>query len=127
MYCYGADQGHEAELQQAKINIGGLAAVPVTRSAAENYLTMKVWAPANLPTSNKVASLAWTYGDDSNDSTGGSNTGNRSEGLFNLSTDFASVSYNYRMGTIELDNGLIYTYEGGIANAAVWNVEPTFE
>ncbi|KUF83785.1 Pectinesterase [Phytophthora nicotianae] len=68
--------------------------------------------------------LVWTYG---GGFTGGSKSQNTPEGLFDLSTDFVFVAYNYRLGITGLATGPTYQHEGGDANLCVWDSQHAFE
>ena len=102
------------------INEGNLAAADVDCSSAEDCLFLDVWAPTNIPEGKKLPVIVWTYG---GGFTGGSKSQNTPEGLFDLSTGFVFVAYNYRLGITGLGNGPTYAHEGGATNAALWDVQ----
>ncbi|EGZ09277.1 hypothetical protein PHYSODRAFT_249859 [Phytophthora sojae] len=54
----------------------------------------------------------------------GSKSVNTPEGLFELSTDFIYVAYNYRLG---LTGVATDQHEGGVSNLAVWDATHAFE
>ncbi|KAF1926019.1 alpha/beta-hydrolase [Didymella exigua CBS 183.55] len=110
--------------QETEVNSGDLADASVACSSAEDCLFMDVWVPANIPEGTKLPVLVWTYG---GGFTGGSKAQNTPEGLFNLSTEFIFVSYNYRLGITGLGNGPSYAHEGGTTNVALWDVEHAFK
>lgn len=109
---------------ETEINTGDLAASDVDCSSAEDCLYLDVWAPANITEGKKLPVLVWTYG---GGFTGGSKSENTPEGLFNLSTEFVFVAYNYRLGITGLGNGPTYAHEGGTTNTAIWDVQQAFE
>lgn len=84
---------------------------------------MDIWAPADA-VGRDLPVVVWTYG---GGFTGGSKSENTPEGLFDLSTDFVFVSYNYRLGMTGLANGPTFNHQGGIANTAIWDVTQAFE
>jgi carboxylesterase type B len=57
----------------------------------------------------------------------GSKSVNTPEGLFELSTDFIYVAYNYRLGLTGVATGPTYQHEGGVSNLAVWDAAHAFE
>ena len=83
---------------------------------------MDVWAPANSA-GKSLPVLVWSYG---GGFTGGSKAENTPEGLFNLTTDFVFVSYNYRLGMTGIANGPTLLHEGGISNTGIWDVQQAF-
>jgi carboxylesterase type B len=109
---------------ETDINTGTLAEADVDCASAEDCLYLDVWAPANATDLSSLPVLVWTYG---GGFTGGSKSENTPEGLFDLSTDFVFVSYNYRLGMTGLANGPSLTHGGGIANTAIWDVTQAFE
>lgn len=108
---------------ETAVNDGSLAAADVDCSSEEDCLYMDIWAPANS-TGKKLPVMVWTYG---GGFTSGSKSENTPEGLFDLSTDFVFVAYNYRLGLTGLANGPTFLHEGGISNTAVWDVTHAFE
>lgn len=52
---------------------------------------------------------------------------NTPEGLFNLTTDFVFVAYNYRLGITGIANGPTLLHEGGTSNLALWDVQHAFQ
>ncbi|PVH78515.1 esterase [Cadophora sp. DSE1049] len=104
------------------INTGSLAAADVDCASTEDCLYMDVWAPANSA-GKSLPVLVWTYG---GGFTGGSKAENTPEGLFNLTTDFVFVSYNYRLGMTGIANGPTLLHEGGISNTGVYDVQQAF-
>ncbi|KAG3080743.1 hypothetical protein PI124_g14672 [Phytophthora idaei] len=105
------------------INTGNLADADVGYKTSEDCLYLGVWAPADAVGRN-LPVMVWTYG---GGFTGGSKSGVTPEGLFDLSTDFVYVAYNYRVGITGLANGPTYQHEGGVANLCVWDSEHAFE
>ncbi|KAJ4388880.1 hypothetical protein N0V93_006341 [Gnomoniopsis smithogilvyi] len=103
---------------ETEINDGSLADSDVDCSSEEDCLYMDIWAPANANGSLPV--LFWTYG---GGFTAGSKSQNTPEGLFDLTTDFIFVSYNYRLGMTGLGNGPSLLHQGGTSNVALWDVE----
>ncbi|EGZ09276.1 hypothetical protein PHYSODRAFT_249908 [Phytophthora sojae] len=89
----------------------------------DDCLYLDVWAPADAVGRN-LPVLVWTYG---GGFTGGSKSQNTPEGLFDLSTDFIFVAYNYRLGITGLATGPTYQHEGGDANLCVWDSTHAFE
>jgi carboxylesterase type B len=108
---------------ETEINTGTLADADVDCSSEEDCLFLDVWAPANSA-GKKLPVMVWTYG---GGFTGGSKSQNTPEGLFDLSTDFVFVAYNYRLGMTGLANGPTFLHEGGTSNAAIWDVSHAFE
>ncbi|KAE8908196.1 hypothetical protein PF005_g28240 [Phytophthora fragariae] len=109
---------------ETETNTGtNLAAADVDCSSEEDCLYLDVWAPANAAGRN-LPVLVWTYG---GGFTGGSKSQNTPEGLFDLSTDFIFVAYNYRLGLTGLATGPTYQHEGGDANLCVWDSTQAFE
>jgi acetyl esterase/lipase len=109
-------------LQETDVNDGTLADSDVDCSAAEDCLFMDIWAPANSA-GKSLPVLQWTYG---GGFTGGSKSQNTPEGLFDLSTEFIFVSYNYRLGMTGLANGPLLLHQGGVSNPSVWDVQQAF-
>ncbi|ETS81567.1 hypothetical protein PFICI_06569 [Pestalotiopsis fici W106-1] len=109
--------------QETEVNTGSLADADVACSSSEDCLYLDVWAPADA-VGRDLPVVVWTYG---GGFTGGSKAENTPEGLFDLSTDFVFVSYNYRLGLTGLANGPTYNHQGGIANTAIWDVSHAFE
>jgi len=105
------------------VNNGSLAASDVDCSSAEDCLYIDVWAPANSKGKN-LPVMVWTYG---GGFTGGSKSQNTPEGLFNLSTEFVFVAYNYRLGLTGLANGPTLLHQGGTSNTALWDVQHAFQ
>ncbi|KAH6989222.1 esterase [Ilyonectria sp. MPI-CAGE-AT-0026] len=108
---------------ETEINTGSLADADVDCSSEEDCLFLDVWAPANSA-GKKLPVMVWTYG---GGFTGGSKSQNTPEGLFDLSTDFVYVAYNYRLGMTGLANGPTFLHEGGTSNTAIWDVQHAFE
>ncbi|KAL4116429.1 hypothetical protein PRIC2_011883 [Phytophthora ramorum] len=108
---------------EAEINAGNLADADVECKTSEDCLYLDVWAPADAVGRN-LPVLVWTYG---GGFTGGSKSQNTPEGLFDLSTDFVFVAYNYRVGITGLATGPTYQHEGGDANLCVWDSTRAFE
>ncbi|KAI3554927.1 esterase [Colletotrichum abscissum] len=108
---------------ETEVNTGDLASADVACSSAEDCLYVDVWAPANAAGKN-LPVMVWTYG---GGFTGGSKSENTPEGLFDLSTDFVYVAYNYRLGMTGLANGPTFLHEGGTSNTAIWDVTAAFE
>lgn len=108
---------------ETDINNGSLADADVDCSSEEDCLYMDIWVPANF-TGRSLPVLVWTYG---GGFTGGGKSENTPEGLFDLSTDFIFVSYNYRLGMTGLANGPTFLHQGGISNTAVWDVSHAFD
>lgn len=104
------------------VNTGDYADADVTCASEEDCLFMDVWAPADSA-GKSLPVLVWTYG---GGFTGGSKSENSPEGLFNLSTEFVYVAYNYRLGFTGLTNGPNFLHEGGTSNTAVWDVQQAF-
>ncbi|KAF2706201.1 esterase [Pleomassaria siparia CBS 279.74] len=109
---------------ETEINTGTLAAADVDCASAEDCLYLDVWAPSNITAGSKLPVIVWTYG---GGFTGGSKSESTPEGLFDLSTDFIFVAYNYRLGITGLGNGPRYAHQGGATNAALWDVQQAFE
>ncbi|KAG6941421.1 hypothetical protein JG688_00018679 [Phytophthora aleatoria] len=108
---------------ETAINTGNLADADVGYKTSKDCLYLDVWAPADAVGRN-LPVMVWTYG---GGFTGGSKSGVTPEGLFDLSTDFVYVAYNYRVGITGLANGPTYQHEGGVANLCVWDSEHAFE
>ncbi|ETI41010.1 hypothetical protein F442_13570 [Phytophthora nicotianae P10297] len=108
---------------ETAINTGNLAEADVSCKTSEDCLYLDVWAPADAAGRN-LPVMVWTYG---GGFTGGSKSGVTPEGLFDLSTDFVYVAYNYRVGIAGLANGPTYQHEGGVANLCVWDSQHAFE
>lgn len=104
---------------ETEVNDGSLADEDVACSSAEDCLYMDVWAPANAG-NKSLPVLFWTYG---GGFTSGSKAQNTPEGLFDLTTDFIFVSYNYRLGFAGLANGPTFLHQGGISNVGLWDVQ----
>ncbi|KAH6655825.1 esterase [Truncatella angustata] len=109
--------------QETEVNTGNLADASVACSSSEDCLYLDVWAPADA-VGRDLPVVVWTYG---GGFTGGSKAENTPEGLFDLSTDFIFVSYNYRLGLTGLANGPSFNHQGGIANTAIYDVTHAFE
>ncbi|KAK6197234.1 aconitate hydratase [Pestalotiopsis sp. IQ-011] len=109
--------------QETEVNTGDLADADVACSSSEDCLYLDVWAPADAA-GRDLPVVVWTYG---GGFTGGSKAENTPEGLFDLSTDFVFVSYNYRLGMTGLANVPSFNHQGGIANTAIWDVTHAFE
>lgn len=105
--------------KEKSINNGSLASSSVACSSTEDCLFMDIWVPANAQ-GKKLPVMVWTYG---GGFTGGSKNENTPEGLFNLSTSFIYVAYNYRLGITGLANGVTVPHEGGTTNTALWDVQ----
>ncbi|CAH0476596.1 unnamed protein product [Peronospora belbahrii] len=109
---------------ETETNTGtNLADPDVNCSSDEDCLYLDVWAPADA-TERNLPVVVWTYG---GDFTGGSKSQDTPEGLFDLSTDFVFVAYNYRLGITGLASGPTYQHEGGDANLCVWDSMHAFE
>jgi carboxylesterase type B len=109
---------------ETETNTGtNLADADVDCSSEEDCLYLDVWAPADAAGRN-LPVVVWTYG---GGFTGGSKNENTPEGLFDLSTDFIFVGYNYRLGITGLATGPTYQHEGGDANLCVWDATHAFE
>lgn len=108
---------------ETEVNTGGLASPDVACNTEEDCLYVDVWAPAN-PEGKKLPVMVWTYG---GRFVFGSKSENTPEGLFDLSTDFVYVAYNYRLGMTGLANGPTFLHEGGTSNAGTWDVQAAFE
>ncbi|KAL4144999.1 hypothetical protein PRNP1_012673 [Phytophthora ramorum] len=109
---------------ETETNTGtNLADADVDCSSDEDCLYLDVWAPADAAGRN-LPVVVWTYG---GGFTGGSKSQNTPEGLFDLSTDFIFVAYNYRLGITGLATGPTYQHEGGDANLCVWDSTHAFE
>ncbi|KAG1712350.1 hypothetical protein DVH05_000097 [Phytophthora capsici] len=108
---------------ETAINTGNQADADVDCKATEDCLFLDVWAPADAVGRN-LPVMVWTYG---GGFTGGSKSEVTPEGLFDLSTDFVYVAYNYRVGITGLTNGPTYQHEGGTANLCVWDATQAFE
>ncbi|KAL3671097.1 hypothetical protein V7S43_004279 [Phytophthora oleae] len=108
---------------ETAINTGNQADADVDCKATEDCLFLDVWAPADAAGRN-LPVMVWSYG---GGFTGGSKSENTPEGLFDLSTDFIFVAYNYRLGITGLATGPTYQHEGGDANLCVWDSQHAFE
>ncbi|GMF23040.1 unnamed protein product [Phytophthora lilii] len=109
---------------ETETNTGtNLADADVDCKTAEDCLYLDVWAPADAAGRN-LPVMVWTYG---GGFTGGSKSEVTPEGLFDLSTDFVYVAYNYRVGITGLTNGPTYQHEGGVSNLCVWDATQAFE
>ncbi|OBT59232.1 hypothetical protein VE04_00358 [Pseudogymnoascus sp. 24MN13] len=108
---------------ETEINTGYLADADVDCASTEDCLYMDVWAPANSA-GKKLPVLVWTYG---GGFTGGSKSETSPEGLFNLTTEFVYVAYNYRLGMTGIANGATLLHEGGTSNIGIWDVQHAFE
>ncbi|KAE8908634.1 hypothetical protein PF005_g11905 [Phytophthora fragariae] len=108
---------------ETEINTGNLADTNVDCASWEDCLFMDVWAPADAVGRN-LPVLVYNYG-------GRFKLGSKSvstpEGLFELSTDFIFVSYNYRLGITGVVTGPTYQHEGGVSNLVVWDATHAFE
>jgi carboxylesterase type B len=109
--------------KETEVNDGSLASEYVDCSSSEDCLYVDVWAPPN-PEGKKLPVFVWTYG---GGFTAGSKSQNTPEGLFNLTTDFVFVAYNYRLGITGLANGPTLLHEGGTSNLALWDVQHAFQ
>lgn len=108
---------------ETEVNDGTLADANVDCASAEDCLYLDVWAPANSQ-GKSLPVIVWTYG---GGFTGGSKSQNTPEGLFNLSTEFVFVAYNYRLGMTGLANGPTLLHQGGTSNTAIWDVTQAFQ
>lgn len=108
---------------ETSVNNGSLAASDVDCASEEDCLFMDIWAPADSVGRN-LPVMVWTYG---GGFTAGSKSQNTPEGLFNLTTDFIFVAYNYRLGMTGLANGPTFLHDGGISNTALWDVQHAFQ
>jgi carboxylesterase type B len=104
-------------------NHGSLAASDIDCASGEDCLYMDIWAPANSENKSLHVTV-WTYG---GGFTGGSESQNTPEGLFDLSTDFVFVAYNYGLGMTGLANGPTLLHGEGKLNVAFWDVQHAFE
>ena len=105
------------------INNGSLATSDVDCSSTEDCLYLDVWAPANSE-GKKLPVMVWTYG---GGFAAGSKSQNTPEGLFNLTTEFIFVAYNYRLGLTGIANGPTLLHEGGISNTGLWDAQHAFQ
>lgn len=73
--------------------------------------------------------MVWQYG-------GGFNIGSKTqqaatqttpEGLFNLTSNFIFVAFNYRLGIAGLATGPTFNHEGGTSNVGLWDTEHGFK
>lgn len=108
---------------ETEINTGALADADVDCASTEDCLYMDIWAPANSA-GKKLPVLVWTYG---GGFTGGSKSETTPEGLFNLTTEFVYVAYNYRLGMTGIANGPTLLHEGGTSNIGIWDVQHAFD
>ncbi|CAI5714392.1 unnamed protein product [Peronospora effusa] len=109
---------------ETETNTGtNLANADVDCSSNEDCLYLDVWAPADAAERN-LSVIVWTHG---GGFTGGSKFHDTPEGLFDLSTDFIFVAYNYRLGITGLASGPTYQHEGGEANLCVRDSTHAFE
>ncbi|KAJ2897943.1 alpha/beta-hydrolase [Zalerion maritima] len=115
----------EWPLTEDSDNTGDLAGSDVDCSSEEDCLFMDIWVPQSAldGTADALPVAVWTYG---GGFTGGSKSQNTPEGLFDLSTDFIFVSYNYRLGITGLANGPSFNHQGGTSNVALWDVSQAF-
>lgn len=104
---------------ETEVNDGTLAASDVDCASTEDCLYMDIWAPAGAA-NRSLPVLFWTYG---GGFTGGSKSENTPEGLFDLTTDFVFVAYNYRLGMTGLATGPTLSHQGGTSNAGLYDVE----
>ncbi|KAG7382993.1 hypothetical protein PHYPSEUDO_004172 [Phytophthora pseudosyringae] len=105
---------------ESGLNTGNLADTDVDCASSEDCLFLDVWAPVgrNLPV------LVYNYGGRFKL---GSKSVNTPEGLFEVSTDFIYVAYNYRLGLTGVATGPTYQHEGGVSNLALWDATHAFE
>ncbi|KAF2753613.1 carboxylesterase family protein-like protein [Pseudovirgaria hyperparasitica] len=108
---------------ESVVNDGSLADADVDCASTEDCLYLDIWAPADAAGRN-LPVMVWTYG---GGFTGGSKSENTPEGLFDLTTDFIFVAYNYRLGMTGLANGVTLLHEGGTSNTAIWDVQHAFQ
>ncbi|CAI5723359.1 unnamed protein product [Peronospora destructor] len=109
---------------ETETNTGtNLAKADVDCSCNEDCLYLDVWAPADAAERN-LSVIVWTHGGGFR---GGSKFHDTPEGLFDLSTDFIFVAYNYRLGITGLASGPTYQHEGGEANLCVWDSTHAFK
>lgn len=110
-----------------QVNTGNFAQPNVSCATTEDCLFMDIWIPYNR-TSGSLAVMVWQHG-------GGFNIGSKSqqaatqttpEGLFDLSSDFIFISFNYRLGISGLATGPSFNHQGGISNAGLWDTEHGF-
>ncbi|KAJ5370659.1 uncharacterized protein N7496_006751 [Penicillium cataractarum] len=99
------------------------ATADVDCSSEEDCLYMDVWAPANAK-GKKLPVLVWTYG---GGFTGGSKSQNTPEGLFDLSTEFVFVAFNYRLGITGIANSVTAVHQGATDNVALYDVEHAYK
>ncbi|KAG9239568.1 Alpha/Beta hydrolase protein [Amylocarpus encephaloides] len=108
---------------ETTVNDGSLGDADIDCESQEDCLYMDVWAPANSAGKN-LPVMVWTY---RGGFTGGSKSQNTPEGLFNLTTDFIFVAYNYRLGITGIANGVTLNHEGGTSNVGLWDVQHAFQ
>ncbi|CZR65404.1 related to triacylglycerol lipase [Phialocephala subalpina] len=108
---------------ETEVNNGSLADADVDCASEEDCLYMDIWASANFK-GKKLPVMVFTYG---GGFTGGSKTLNTPEGLFDLTTDFVFVAYNYRLGMTGLANGPTLLHQGGASNTALWDIQQAFQ
>ncbi|KAG6606502.1 Para-nitrobenzyl esterase [Phytophthora cinnamomi] len=108
---------------ETDINTGNLADTDVDCASSEDCLFLDVWAPVDAVGRN-LPVLVYNYGGRFKL---GSKSVNTPEGLFELSTDFIYVAYNYRLGLTGVATGPTYQHEGGVSNLAVWDATHAFE
>ena len=116
------DKPHNPPVETV-VNNGSLAASDVDCASTEDCLYLDVWAPANSK-GKKLPVMVWTYGGGFE---AGSKSQNTPEGLFNLSTEFIFVAYNYRLGLTGLANGPTVLHEGGTSNTGLWDAQHAFQ
>ncbi|GMF23035.1 unnamed protein product [Phytophthora lilii] len=108
---------------ETEINSGNL---PTRTSTARPLKTACSWTcgPLSMPpiATSPFSSTTLAVG-----SKLGSKSVNTPEGLFELSTDFIYVSYNYRLGLTGVATDPTYQHEGGVSNLAVWDATHAFE
>ncbi|ETN20723.1 hypothetical protein PPTG_21355 [Phytophthora nicotianae INRA-310] len=108
---------------ETEINTGNLANTNVDCTSSEDCLFVDVWAPVDAVGRN-LPVLVYNYGGRFKL---GSKSVNTPEGLFEVSTDFIYVSYNYRHGLTGVATGPTYQHEGGVSNLAIWDATHAFE
>ncbi|KAI9991064.1 hypothetical protein PInf_018685 [Phytophthora infestans] len=108
---------------ETEINAGNLADTDVDCTSSEDCLFLDVWAPVDALGRN-LPVLVYNYGGRFQL---GSKSVNTPEGLFEVSTDFIYVAYNYRHGLTGLATGPTYQHEGGVSNLAIWDASHAYE
>ncbi|OJJ42201.1 hypothetical protein ASPZODRAFT_105629 [Penicilliopsis zonata CBS 506.65] len=111
--------------QETGINSGQYASVDVDCTTQEDCLFLDVWMPADaLARNESLPVMVYFFG---GGFTNGGKTQSTPEGLFNISTDFIFVAFNYRLGFTGLANGPTYQHQGGTSNLAIWDASHGLE